>query len=87
MSVDYVLDLADHPSQALGRQPALEHRELYALTVSFTYLCDPTQTDGANAVRLRDVIRNQHVHTSSDNKRWVLGQITPKVTGKHGRLD
>ena len=73
MPVDYVLDLANQSSQALGRQPTFEHRKLYALTVSLTYLCDPSQTDGANAVRLRDVIRNQDIHTSSDDKRWVLG--------------
>ncbi len=87
MPVDYVLDLANQSSQALGRQPTLKHRELYALTVSLTYLCDPPQTDSTNTVRLRDVIRHQDVHTSSDDKRWVLGEITAKMTGKHGRLD
>ena len=87
MPVDYVLDLADQPRQALWRQPTLKHRKLYAMTVSLTYLRDPPQTDGANAVRLRDVIRNQDIHTSSDDKRRIFGEVTAQMTGKHGRLD
>ena len=87
MAVDYVLELANQSGQAFGRQPTLKHRKLYALTVSFTYLRDPSQPDGANAVRLGDVIRNQDVHPSSDNKRRILWEVTAKMTGKHGRLN
>ena len=36
--IDYVLDLAEHPSHALRGQPELEYRELHPLTVSFAYL-------------------------------------------------
>ncbi len=87
MSVDYVLDLANQPRQTLGRQPTFKHRKLYALTVSLTYLRDPSQTDRAKPVRIRDVIRNQDVHTSCNNKRWILGEVTAKMTGKHGCLN
>lgn len=86
MPVDYVLDLADQSRQPLRRQPTFKHRKLYSLTVSLTYLRDPSETNGAYTVRLRDVIRNQDIHGSCHDKRWILGEVTAKMTGKHGCL-
>lgn len=82
MPVDHVLDLAEHASQAVGRQPALEHGELDALTVSLTDLRDPSETDGPDAVRLGDVVRDQDVHSSGHHKRRIGGKIASKVTGE-----
>ena len=62
MAVDGVLNLADHASQSFGRQPALEDRELHALTVLFADLRDTPEPGCAHGLRIRDVVGDEDVH-------------------------
>ena len=81
-----VVDLGDHPGQPCPRNPALEDRELYSLSVLFADVRNAPQARRSGRLGIRYVVGDKDIHGSGKHERRVGWQVSAQVAGEQRRL-